>query len=149
TEFEEWGDFGQWATLAYQMTGDLTYAAKAWDKIQGMVANPDILGESANNVREFFEDYVLMYDWLRPSLDQEQRDLYIQGLNYWCDYSLNTLPIADDGWGFRPSDKDQTFGQYFGLALVALATAPDTPLAGTWLNRVNDGPAETGLPIGG
>src|SRR5262245_1217897 len=29
-----YGDLGQWAALAYQMTGDATYAQKAWSQIE-------------------------------------------------------------------------------------------------------------------
>jgi hypothetical protein len=144
TNNQAYGDIGNWATLAYQITGNSTYAAKAWGVIStGSLTSPPT---SANETRAYFELYVIMYDWLYPALTAAQRQQYIGWLNAWADWTLgiNTPPYVG---GFSVAHVDYTIGDYFGLAFIDLATGPDNPLAGTFLNQTAQQPYI--VPIGG
>ncbi len=150
TSNQAYADLGQWATLAFQITGEKTYADKAWAQIEPyMVAvlDPEYRWDG-NFVREFFVEYVVMYDWLYPALTPEQRQTYINGLNRHCEWSLGINVQLYDG-GFRTSDSDQTWGQYLGMALVDLATGPENPKAGTWLTQISAPPGGYVTPVGG
>ncbi|MBX9581577.1 MAG: hypothetical protein K2X87_14850, partial [Gemmataceae bacterium] len=134
TSAERYADIGNWATLAFQMTGDRTYADKAWAKIRPTItAEP----QNANQVRQQFMQYAQFYDWLSPALTAGQRAEYAAGLNRWAEWSLGigTRPYVG---GFRLTDSDQTIGQYFGLAFTDLALGTD------WLGR-----SAGTLPVGG
>jgi hypothetical protein len=142
TAAQVYGDRGQWATLAYQITGDRKYVGKAWRLIQPVITKEPL---NANDVRETFAEYVLLYDWLYPGLTPGQRAVYVKGINRWCEWSLAIATKPYVG-GFRVSDCDQTIGQYFGLAFTDLATDPDNPKAGTWLSEVS---RDSKVPVGG
>ncbi|HET6572884.1 MAG TPA: fibronectin type III domain-containing protein [Fimbriiglobus sp.] len=130
TANERYGDYGQWATLVYQMTGDTAYAAKAWSKLSTWMGQLPAWGK--NGSREYFAEFVMLYDWLYPALTTAQRATYIDTMNMWGDAVLQP---NGGGWGTRTGDSDQVIGQYFGLALLDVATAPDNPRAGTFLSR--------------
>ncbi|AMV27721.1 Beta-agarase A precursor [Gemmata sp. SH-PL17] len=137
TKSQRYGDYGQWAVLAYQVTGDRTYAAKAWAAIQPVItAGPT----SANQVRQYFMSYAQFYDWLKPALTESQKSTYVAGLNTWAKWSLAINTPVYKG-GFRVTDSDQTIGQYFGLAFTDLVTGSH------WLDQVSQD--ATGTPVGG
>lgn len=125
TSGELYMDRGQWAALAYAMTGEQRYAAKAIAKVL-----PDISIENpvANFIREWFVDFALMYGWLAPALTPEQDATYRKGLNRWCEFcfAINT-PQWRGGWRF--ADSDQTIGQFFGVTLA------DQHLRAGWTER--------------
>jgi hypothetical protein len=124
-----WDDYGQWATLAYQITGDPTYAAKAWAMIEPQLGKKPA---SRNWTREYFAEFVWIYDWLYPSLTPAQRGRFLDWLNYLGDLVLNR--VSGVSWGTRTDDSDETVGHYFGLAFLDVATGPDNPRAGTFLS---------------
>ncbi len=130
TSNARYADLGQWATMAYQVTGDPTYAAKAYaqasTKLNG--GKPD---SSRNFTREHFIEFAWMYDWLYPGLTASQRQQWIDSLNYWSDLCLGNIPTVS--WGTRLSDSDETTGHYFGMVLWDLASAGDNPRAGTFI----------------
>jgi hypothetical protein len=128
TSSERYNDYGQWATLVYQITGDAAYAEKAWNKLSSLWIGQ--LPWGRNGTREYFAELVVLYDWLYPALTQAQRAAFIDTLNLWGDAVLYTT-----GWGTRSGDSDETVGHYFGLALLDIATGPDNPRAGTFLSQ--------------
>lgn len=141
-----YADCGEYATLAYQMTGDVRYARKAWEAFLPVLKTMRPAWNSRNGTRESFITYVWMYDWLYPALTVEERRQFIDYLNHLADLCLNR--VKDTRWGTRLGDSDETTGHYFGLAFLDLATGPDNPRAGTFLN----GEAKPGArvrPVGG
>lgn len=147
TRDARYGDYGQWATLMYQVTGDEKYAEKAWYQITHGFNGGSFLGgkgvptNNGNFTREYMMDFVWMYDWLRPWLTPEKRSLYIASLNNWADIVLAKKPASVDEngvehiWTVRLSDSDQQTGDYFGVAFLDLATAEDNPRAGQFLRE--------------
>ncbi len=130
TPAQAYGDVGQWAMIAYQTTGDPTYAAKSYQALLPVLSSTD-----ANTIRQEFEDVAVRYDWLYPALNAAQKATIYNALNYWGDIALGRVAVP--GWwltGARTSDSDQTTAEYFGLAMIDLATGPDNPRAGTFLN---------------
>jgi hypothetical protein len=128
----EYGDFGQWAAIVYQITGDRAYAKKSLAKLL-----PSVKPVDANQVREYYAEYVILYDWLLPAMTPEQKAEYKAGFVKLAEYSLAINQPAYVG-GFRLGDSDQTVGQYFGLALTDLAIGTD------YLSR-----SQVTLPMGG
>ena len=148
------GDIGEYAVLAYQITGDVTYARKAWTMLNGYATGKSFLDptffpeDGRNFTREAFVDFVWMYDWLYPALSASERTLFLNQLNRWGDMVLDKLPNVS--WGTRLTDSDETVGHYFGLAFLDLATGPDNPRAGTFLSTTwNEHSANATLPVGG
>lgn len=148
------GDIGEYAVLAYQITGDATYARKAWAMLTGYAKGQSFLDPSffpedgRNFTREAFVDFVWMYDWLYPALSAAERTLFLNQLNRWGDMVLDKLPNVN--WGTRLTDSDETVGHYFGLAFLDVATGPDNPRAGTFLGTTwNEHSANATLPVGG
>ena len=114
-------DDGQFAALVYRVTGDKSYAAKAWAAL-----DKDVSGDigPVDNVREYFVEYLLVYAWIRDSLSDAQQRQFAAAIQRWADVSLGNGPPEKRG-GFQFSDSDQTIGQYFGLALMdALQLGP-------------------------
>ena len=114
-------DDGQFAALVYRVTGDKSYAAKAWAALY-----KDVSGDigPVDNVREYFVEYLLVYAWIRDSLSDAQQRQFAAAIQRWADVSLGNGPAEKRG-GFQFSDSDQTIGQYFGLALMdALQIGP-------------------------
>ena len=128
----EYGDFGQWDALVYQITGDKAYAKKALTKLI-----PTVKPSDANQVREYYVEYVILYDWLLPAMTAEQKAAYEAGLVKLAEYSMGINQPAYKG-GWRLGDSDQTVGQYFGVALTDLALGSD------YLSQ-----SEGKLPVGG
>jgi hypothetical protein len=130
TENPVYADEGQWATLTFQITGDRRYAEKAMQMIRRRFAMGD---PSSDFHREHLADFVVMYDWLYPALSAAERTLFLQTLDHWCD--LATTSQWTPEYPIRAEDSDQTIGDYFGFAFLALATAPDNSRATEYLNR--------------
>jgi hypothetical protein len=107
-------DQGQWATLAYIMTGEDKYVDKAVAKILPIITKDP---PNANFIREWMIDFALFYKWLSSSLTVEENTTYRNGLNRWCEWAnaVNTK-LYVGGW--RPADTDQTTGQFFGVAIA-------------------------------
>ncbi|HLK56000.1 MAG TPA: hypothetical protein VKU00_05535 [Chthonomonadaceae bacterium] len=144
-----YGDIGDYGTIAYQMTGDVKYAQRAWSKVEPWIQAKKLPYMNLNETREDFISYVWMYDWLYPALNPAQRTAYINWLNWISDIVLGKAP--DCPWGnTRLGDCDVTIGHYFGLAFMDLATGPDNPRAGTFLNATWREPtANAPLNVGG
>jgi hypothetical protein len=154
TADRRYADIGQWCTLAYQITGDVSYARKAWGALNGQTTGESFLspsfwpGDGRNFTRESFVDFIWMYDWLYPALTPSERAYYLAQLNRWSDLVLNKVPNVP--WGTRLTDSDETVGHYFSLALMDLATGPDNPRAGTFLSSTwNETYTGAALNVGG
>ncbi len=132
--YNGWG--APWAVLAYQMTGDDSFAQQAWDALP-VGASPEDLRESdSNGFRQNATELVVMYDWLRPWLDQDipnRRQPFLDWLNTIADYTLNTVENT------RLDDSDEAVGAYFFHALLGTATADHNPHAAEILNHPHVG----------
>ncbi|MBX6313378.1 MAG: hypothetical protein IRY99_10755 [Isosphaeraceae bacterium] len=151
TANERYGDIGNWAALAYQITGDKTYAAKAIAKFKEVIgaynlANIQNGWPNGDDSRQQFEEFCILYDWLRPAMSSSDVQYFVNKLNYIGDLVLNHVPNVD--WGTRPGDSDEDVSHYFGLALLDLATAGDNPRAGTFLTA-SIGAGVDAWPVGG
>lgn len=161
------GDIGQWATLAYQMTGDKKYADAAWTLINtralqpsyqctssGPVTSyldPNFVPEDGRNfTREAFIDFAWMYDWLYPALTGDQRKQFVDTLNRWSDWVLAKQTVNGIPWGTRLNDSDETTGHYFGLAMTSLTTPNENPRAQSLLSeQFPDTSQGKTVPVGG
>src|SRR5579871_1318128 len=145
----KYGDIGDYAAIAYQMTGDATYAQRSYSIIQPWITSMTLPQMNLNETREDFMSYCWIYAFDRPGLTPAQRTAYIKWLNWMGDLVLNKDP--NNPWGnTRLSDCDVTIGHYFGLAFLDLATGLDNPRAGTFLNSTWVEPQTTKLTnVGG
>lgn len=128
TSTARYADLGQWATMAYQVTGDPVYAQKAWAEANSRLKGTTPPDSSRNFTREHFIEYAWMYDWLYPALTDAQRQQWIDSLNYWADLCLGATSVS---WGTRLGDSDETTGHFFGIVLWDLASVGDNPRSGT------------------
>ncbi len=129
TDAERSGDLGQWATVAYQLTGNPLYAEKAWSRIAKKMGKR---APNRNFTREHFVEYAWMYDWLKPALSPDRRQQYLDTMNEWCRLTLGR--VKGVSFGTRVSDSDELVGHYFGLALWAAVSGEENPEALTHLN---------------
>ena len=129
TKSARYADLGQWATVAYQLTGNPSFAEKAWSRISHKMGTRP---SDRNFTREHFIEYAWMYDWLKPALTPEQRQQYVATMNEWCRLVLDKVPGVP--FGTRMGDSDETVGPYFGLALWAAVSGDENPEALTYLN---------------
>ena len=143
----KYGARGPWATLVYQITGDESYARKAWEQIDASLEPAWRPPDGRNYTRQDLITLAWMYDWLYPALSRGQRDRLVAKLNQLSDLTLNR--VAGSPWGTRLVDSDETVGHYFGLALVDLATAPDNPRAVSFLKATWNDPEAGAVPVGG
>lgn len=136
-------DLGQAAAIVYRVTGDKSYAAAAWAQLQKVMAND---GRAANDVKQRYADYQLVFTWVKDTLTAEQIAAFGTTIKAWSDYCLGVNQPQYTG-SFRLNDSDQTVGQFFGLALQdALQIPPGNLLQ---QNIVNLGTGKLGAPVGG
>ncbi len=112
-----YGDNGDFAALAYQVTGDVKYAQKAYTQMMMQLEahkQPD-----GNYTRELQIDFDIIYDWIQGALTEEQRKATEDILFSWVDQMLAKMP---SNMPVRLTDTDQTTGNYFGSILLAIAT---------------------------
>lgn len=117
-----YGATGLWPTLAYQITGDVAWAAKAWDFL---VSSRGFLAATTwhpNTTREYSMEYVLLYDWLYPALTGAQRIRFRAQL----DLMFAGVVARKMRMGV---DSDQTVGDYGGLLFYEIAAADHHPAA--------------------
>ncbi len=125
-----------WAVLAYQMTGDASFAEKAFSTLPIGASGPDLRASDSNGFRQNATAWVIMYDWLRPWLDQDianRRQPFMNWLNDVADYTLSQVENT------RLEDSDETVGGYFFHALVGVVTADHNPRAAEILNHPHVG----------
>src|SRR5579871_3365603 len=93
----KYGDIGDYAAIAYQMTGDATYAQRSYSIIQPWITSMTLPQMNLNETREDFISYIWIYDWTYPGLTPAQRTAYINWLNWQADVVLNKDP--NNPWG--------------------------------------------------
>ena len=131
TSGARYADLGQWATMAYQVTGGPIYAEKAFAEADNSLKGAAAPDSSRNFTREHFIEYAWMYDWLYPALTPAQRSQWVDSLNFWADLCLGNTSVT---WGTRLSDSDETTGHYFGIILWDLASAGSNSRAGSFIS---------------
>jgi hypothetical protein len=131
TAGQRYGDTGLWATIMFQATGDSAYATRALTLLRPLLLDTAV--KSANWTRSNGAEQALLFDWLNPALTGADRQLYIAALNRWADQA--TTSQFSPNFPIRTDDSDQTVGNYFQFALLAVATADDNPRAQEFLNR--------------
>lgn len=122
-----YGDDGQWCTLHYQMTGDVSSARNAWSRFANLTASVP----GPNEVREFFVEAVIMYDWLYPALTPTERLQAVTNLERWAQFTLG-IGTAQYVGGTRTSDSDALVGYYFGLIALDLVGENTVPATRRW-----------------
>lgn len=134
-------DNGRAAAIVYRVTGDVSYAAKAYKLLMSSLNSPDVI--NANNVREYGVEFTMIYVWIRDALTPEQKLACETQLLKWSDFALARNQTNVNLGGFRTGDSDQTIGQYFMLALMdSVGLGP-----GNFLDQTGGGPYPT--PVGG
>lgn len=119
----QYGDIGQWATIAYAATGDPKYAAAAWKLIGPAMTNLVPL-PSGDLVQDRFAPYCLFYAWLKPALTPDQLATFETGLRRVLQWIV--------GRGIRVPDADLLVGIFLGMEFCAAALNDPTILAGTF-----------------
>ena len=115
---------------------------------------------AVNSLRDNFEEYVLMLDWLWPGLASANQLRVLYAVSCWADYGLGntggasprSYPISlPSPYGACANDaltdNDQTQGTYFGLAMFDNSNL--NPNAGTILSGTYRNYASPGWPVGG
>ena len=121
-------DNGLYGALAYQMTGEATYAAKAHTIISAKFLNKPTIDASLNDVREYSAYWVLCFDWLWDWMGPTQRDFYLQRLNEMATRTLSTSASGlPPSYPTRATDSDQMTGTYFFLTMLRERTAAFNP----------------------
>lgn len=122
---------GLWAALAYRMTGAAVYVQLALDAMTVFLNSTNY---GPNDIREYFEEHVLMFDWLYSGMTQTQRDQHFTKLDQYALKSV-TLPNGQPPtFPVSVGDSDQLTGTYFGLAFYHLAFGSIHPYATTLFN---------------
>lgn len=143
TPQQRYADSGLFGAWAFQVTGDVTLARKAW-ALWLKITDYGTGWPGANTVREGFGERVLVLDWIWPALTEEEKVKAITALKRWGDFVL-AKGTPDYVGDVGRADSDQGTGSYFGLAALDLFDVPENFTKGTWLNATT----RSGLPIGG
>lgn len=142
TSGERYGDKGEWCTLVYQVTKDVTYARRAWAKIEAAIL-PKANG--ANTYRWTFQDFAIMVDWLWPALtpaEQGQAIAKMRDMTEWA-WGINTTGYEG---GTNLADSDQTVANQLGTAVLATVFGPEDPSLYALLEAAD---RRSGRPVGG
>lgn len=75
TTTQRFDDIGQFATMAFQVTGDITYARRAITLLRKKFT--EVTPPSANATRENGAEYVVLFDWLYPALDAGDKAAFV------------------------------------------------------------------------
>lgn len=134
-----YSSIGRWATLAFEITGDVKYATKAktefWEKAADHIVEGD-------NIREYFVETAWMFETLRPTMDAAE-------ISRWIDWHRDRADrVVGRGAyvGTATGDSDQCLGAYLGLALWDLVLGTNY-LEGTF--KDHERPTLGELPVGG
>ena len=126
---DRYADAGEWATLAFQGTGDTKWIEWALHDLEGFLAQEV---HDGNGIREHAGTRVVMLDWLWPGLTPEQRTRHLAALD-----RMFTTSMAK---AVRMNDSDQVIGVYLGLLFYKLAFGDrHAPAADFWERTVVGG----------
>ncbi len=159
TAAQWYNDYGNWCAMAYQATGNTSYAPKAAaiildylsrDPGAGQLIDVKYSNSNANFLREYGAATVIWLDWIWDTLTPYQQTAAIAGLIKRCNWAI-ALNLPNYVGGFRMADSDQTIGQYYMLALTDLFLADKQPTA--FLQDYNhaawSAPIDRNVPVGG
>lgn len=128
-------------SLAYRLTGDEGYAARAYQELEAVAGFPDWNPESWLSVAELLHAYAVGYDWLHGYLTDDQRAVV---RNAMIEFGLNEAKIAydtSDSW--TESTTNWNIVCNSGVIMAALAVGDEVPeLADELLHR-----AYASLPV--
>ncbi len=128
--------------ILYQWTGASGYAQTAWNVIGPAIAPPWTDAGLGGQADEGVITNCWRYDWLYPFLSAAQRQSYLDALNGWGDSISDQVSLF--------SRTPATLGTYFGLALIDVATAPENPRAGQFLQKIFfDANTSSNKPVSG
>lgn len=122
-----------YAVLAYQISGDERYAAKAMTQIGG--SGEELTKADGNWYRQYSMEQVIFYDWLKPYLDKDPENRRKPFVNWLNDLADFTFTEGRMGQHHRLGDSDEITGVYFFYAFLSLATAEDNPRAPEFLKH--------------
>lgn len=126
----KYGDYGIWATLMYQWTGDSRYVDLAWSRLSEYMAL-SLAQRGGNAAREYAIELVIQLDWLWPGLTPERQGQLSASILDVLNAELNGNPSAP---GYPMTDSDQLVGVYFAVAAFH-AAFPLNPVATTLFNH--------------
>lgn len=130
---------GLWPTILFQITGDTTYAARAFAKLQlNTFWTHPAHAYRSNAVREAGQIMPLMYDWLYPALTTQQRSDFATRMNALADDCVNgkSTPPIKPAMNTYVGDTDQVTGEYTAVGMWAAAAGDEYPQAVTWFNTI-------------
>lgn len=127
---------GRWETLAYLMTGDVTYGQKAIVTLKRDFSNFDAAGDvQMHNMAAWYGfEWAWMYDALKPALTPAQDAEFLAALKRLAENILK---------GARFGDSDLMVGHYFTLAFL------DQVAGTTYLARELPDDVNIPRPVGG
>lgn len=151
---------GSSSAWLYQLTGNVTYAARAYTKLAATLA-PSIddfttwvgAGGAENDYREYLSLCVHVADVIYPALTSEQRTYINTGLNKWKEACF-CIGTAKYQGGWKKSDSDAATGAALGLMMLHYWDVPEnTNYLNVW-NQVmyansNPGGFTPYMPMGG
>lgn len=124
-------------SLAYRLTGDERYAARAYQELEAVAQFPDWNPESWLSVGELLYAYAVGYDWLYDYLSGDQRAVL---RNAMVEFGLNEAKIAyDTSNSWTQSTTNWNIVCNGGVIMAALAIGDEVPdLANELLHRAYD-----------
>lgn len=111
-------DFGIRDGLLYLITGDASYAKKAWSSQKWRTTKVLSGSNDRNLTRHQLETMALLYSWIYDALDDQGKKDFTTAMDNWVNFAIANT---------RASDSDELTGHYFGVALYALAVKDRNP----------------------
>lgn len=136
-------DLGQASAIVYRATGDKSFAIAAWTQLRKVMSRD---GRAANDVRQRYLDYLLVFAWVRDALTADQVQAFSTDIQQWSNYCLGVDQPQYTG-SFRMNDSDQLSGQLQGLIMQAALGLPPNNLLQQHITNLNTG--KVGAPVGG
>lgn len=150
-----WG-FAAWnGALAYQLTGDSRYAAKAVATIEAQVVSaeakiaaglaPEVAGDSYLQVGEMIGDLALVYDWCSGIVTAGQRTRWLA----YADRAVNNVwtpgaaswggkTMTWSGWAIDDPGNNYFYSFLRATMLLGLATQGEDAMSPTWLGKFRE-----------
>ncbi|HLK55122.1 MAG TPA: hypothetical protein VKU00_01075 [Chthonomonadaceae bacterium] len=147
------GDKGEYYTIAYQVTGDPTYAQAVynWYVQEGCFGTPYKLpgghpgwDGAENNLTFHWDAYCMVYDWCYPGWTTAQRTQYLD----WLKWVTHRVLDEQGKERIRIGDTDANNGYYTGLIDTYLI-APDDPYCASLPNQKFSAIGGGMMPVGG
>ncbi|HZT42717.1 MAG TPA: hypothetical protein VFA07_11180 [Chthonomonadaceae bacterium] len=121
---------GTAAAYAYLYTGNPKYAQNAWSAIKPYAEARTLpCGNNNNSIRIYFGLYAICFRILYSTLSSSDQQLYIAWMNGIAQRART---------GFFSGNANGLIGEYLGLCLWSLISAPDNPQASTMLSGTWD-----------